>query len=136
MQIKNKKAYYNYEVLETFTAGIMLLGPEVKSIKGGKCSIGEAHCYFKDGELFVKNLTITDSGETIDRPKKLLLKKKELNELSEKVAQKGLTIVPLKMFSKKALLKMEIGLCRGKKLHDKRNTIKERDLKRELDRNL
>ena len=134
MQIKNKKAYYNYEVLETFTAGIMLLGPEVKSIKGGKCSIGESHCYFKDEELYVKNLTITESiGDTTDRPKKLLLRKKELKELSEKVAQKGLTIVPLKMFTKKALIKMEIGLCRGKKLHDKRASIKERDIKRELD---
>jgi len=93
MIIKNRKAYYDYEVIKTFTAGVMLEGYEVKPIKSGNCTIGEAHCYFKGEELFIKNITISESvGGEINREKKLLLNRKELTELSNKVTQKGLTI--------------------------------------------
>ena len=132
---KNRRAYYDYEVVKSFTAGIVLDGFEVKPIKEGKVSIGEAHCYFKGNELFVNNMTITESKHgTTNTPKKLLLNKKELIELSEKVAQKGLTIIPLKLFMKQALIKVEIGLCKGKKNFDKRESIKEKDIKRQNDR--
>ena len=121
---KNRKAYYNYEVKETFTAGIMLKGPEVKPIKEGKVSIGESHCYFSDGELYIKNITITEaSGEITNTPKKLLLKRKELNKLQEEVAQKGLTIIPLKLYTKQALIKVESYMIKGLQL--KRKILKE-----------
>jgi SsrA-binding protein len=113
----------------------MLEGYEVKPIKAGNVSIGEGHCYFKGNELFLTNLTVTESKRgTTNTPKKLLLNRKELNELSDKVAQKGLTIIPLKLYMKQALIKIEIGLCKGKKNYDKRESIKAKDIKRQNDR--
>lgn len=141
--VKNKKAYFEYQILEKLVAGIQLQGSEVKSIRGGKASISEAYCFLKDGEIFIKGMHITEHKEggkhnnhVPVRDRKLLLKKKEILKLSEKTAQKGLTIVPLELLiSKTGFVKLEIGLGKGKNLYDKRQTIKDRDLKRESERN-
>lgn len=135
--VKNRKGKYEYEMLEHYTAGIMLQGYEVKPIKEAKCNITESHCYFQDGELFIKNLTLSESVDgKIDRPKKLLLNRQELDKLVTKVEQKGLTIIPTKLFlNDKGLIKLEIALARGKKLHDKREAIKKRDVERDNNRN-
>jgi SsrA-binding protein len=138
INIINKKAKFEYEFLQTEVCGIQLLGSEVKSIRQGKFSISEGYCYFKDGELFVKGMNISDYGfgsfhETV-RDRKLLLKRKELNGLETKLIN-GLTIVPYRVFlNEKGLIKMEIALAKGKKIHDKRETIKNRDLDRDMKR--
>jgi SsrA-binding protein len=138
INIINKKAKFEYEFLQTEVCGIQLLGSEVKSIRQGKVSISEGYCYFKDGELFVKGMNISDYGfgsfhETV-RDRKLLLKRKELNGLETKLIN-GLTIVPYRVFlNEKGLIKMEIALAKGKKIHDKRETIKNRDLDRDMKR--
>ena len=140
INIINKKARFEYEFLQTDIAGISLLGSEVKSIRQGKVSISEGYCYFKDGELFVKGMNISDYGfgsfhETV-RDRKLLLKRKELNSLESKLMN-GLTIVPYRVFiNEKGLIKMEIALAKGKKIHDKRESIKSRDIDRDMKRNL
>ena len=142
--IKNKKAYFEYQILEKFIAGIQLQGSEVKSVKAAKTSITEAHCILKDGELFVKGMHITEHKEggkhynhVPVRDRKLLLKRKEINKLIAKTEQKGMTIIPLEiLITPKGLIKVEIGLAKGKNLYDKRNSIKEKDLKRESERNL
>jgi SsrA-binding protein len=120
-------------------AGMQLVGSEVKSLRASKASISEAHCFFNDGELFIKGMHIAEykqSGRHTNhepyRERKLLLKKKELKDLDRDVSTKGVTIVPLKVFiSKSGFMKLEIALVKGKKLHDKRNAIKERDQERE-----
>lgn len=140
---KNKKAYFEYNILDKHTAGIKLQGSEVKSVRKGKVSIVEAYCFISNGELFIKGMHIAEHKEGGKhnnhqplRDRKLLMKKKEIIKLDESVAQKGLTIVPLEVFiSDTGFIKMEIGLARGKHLYDKRNSIKEKDLKREMDRN-
>lgn len=138
INIINKKAKFEYEFLQTEVCGIQLLGSEVKSIRQGKVSISEGYCYFKDGELFVKGMNISDYGfgsfhETV-RDRKLLLKRKELNGLETKLIN-GLTIVPYRVFlNDKGLIKMEIALAKGKKIHDKRETIKNRDIDRDMKR--
>ena len=138
INIVNKKARFEYEFLQTEIVGIQLVGSEVKSIRQGKVSISEGYCYFKDGELFVKGMNISDYGfgsfhETV-RDRKLLLKRKELNDLESKLIN-GLTIVPYRVFlNDKGLIKMEIVLSKGKKIHDKRESIKSRDLDRELNK--
>ena len=138
VSIINKKAKFEYDFLQTETCGIQLVGSEVKSIRQGKVSISEGYCYFKDGELFVKGMNISDYGfgsfhETV-RDRKLLLKRKELNGLETKLIN-GLTIVPYRVFlNEKGLIKMEIALAKGKKIHDKRETIKNRDLDRDMKR--
>jgi len=134
----NNKARFEYEFIQTEVCGIQLVGSEVKSIRQGKVSISEGYCYFKDGELFVKGMNISDYGfgsfhETV-RDRKLLLKRKELNGLETKLIN-GLTIVPYRVFlNEKGLIKMEIALAKGKKIHDKRETIKNRDLDRDMKR--
>jgi len=129
----NKKAKFEYEFIRTEVAGIQLYGSEIKSIKDGKLSFNEAFCVFVDDELFVKNINI--SGEPI-RDRKLLLKKRELVKLQKDLI-KGFTIVPYKIFkNERGLFKIEIALGRGKKLHDKRATIKERDIKKEISKAL
>lgn len=141
--IKNKKAYFEYQILEKFIAGIQLQGSEVKSIKASKTSIAEAHCFLKDGELFVKGMHVTEHKEggrhynhAPVRDRKLLLKRKEINKLIAKTQQKGMTIVPLEVLvTPKGLVKIQIGLAKGKNLYDKRHSIKEKDLKRESERN-
>jgi SsrA-binding protein len=143
VNIKNKKAFFNYEILEKYEAGLQLTGTEIKSIRNGKASINEAYCYFKNGELFVKNMYIAEYEQGTfynhepRRERKLLLHKQELQKLEKKLEQKGLTIIPLRLYiNKRGWAKLEIGLAKGKKLYDKRETIKERDVKRDLGRKL
>lgn len=140
INIVNKKVRFEYEFLQTEIVGIQLVGSEVKSIRQGKVSISEGYSYFKDGELFVKGMNISDYGfgsfhETV-RDRKLLLKRKELNDLESKLIN-GLTIVPYRVFlNDKGLIKMEIALVKGKKLHDKRDSIKSRDVERDMKREI
>ncbi|KAA2217056.1 MULTISPECIES: SsrA-binding protein SmpB [Maribacter] len=142
INIKNKRARFEYELLETFTAGIVLAGTEIKSIRYGKASITESFCEFNDrGELFVINMQIDEYSHASHfnhKPKaerKLLLNKRELKKLHKEVKTTGLTIVPLTLFiNDRGLAKIQIALAKGKKLYDKRETIKDRDNKRNLDR--
>ncbi len=142
VNIKNKKARFEYEILDKYTAGIVLVGTEIKSIREGKASIAEGFCEFNEqGELFVINMTIQEYSHATyfnHKPKterKLLLNKRELKKLQKDVQAKGLTIVPLLLFvNERGFAKLEIALAKGKKLFDKRESIKERDTKRDLDR--
>ena len=141
VNIKNKKAWFNYEILEKFVAGIQLVGTEIKSIRMGKASLAEAYCFFKDHELFVRNMTIAEyshrgyMSHEPDRDRKLLLNRRELNKLEKKINEKGLTLIVLRIFlNDRGLAKLEIGLARGKKEYDKRESIKRKDIKRDLDR--
>jgi SsrA-binding protein len=140
VSIVNKKSKFEYEFLQTETCGIQLVGSEVKSIRGGKASISEGYCYFNNGELFVKGMNISDYGygssHDTTRDRKLLLKRKELNNLENQLTN-GLTIIPYRLFlNDKGLIKMEIALARGKKLYDKRETIKNRDIDRDMKRGI
>ena len=142
VNILNRKARFSYEILDTYTAGIVLTGTEIKSIRASKASIAESFCEFNEhGELFVINMTIQeyDYGNHFNhRPKaerKLLLHKKELRKLQKEVKNTGLTIIPLKLYiNDKGFAKLQIALAKGKKLFDKRDTIKDRENKRNLDR--
>jgi len=142
VNILNKKARFSYDLLDTYTAGIVLSGTEIKSIRASKASIAESFCEFNDhGELFVINMTVQeyDYGNHFNhKPKaqrKLLLNKKELKKLEKEVKNTGLTIVPLKLFiNEKGFAKLNIALAKGKKIFDKRESIKDRDNKRNLDR--
>jgi SsrA-binding protein len=138
--VYNKKANFEYEILEKYEAGIVLQGTEVKSIKAGKCSIGEAYLIDKDEELFIKGMNISEysqgnihNHEPL-RIRKLLLHKKEIREILRGITEEGNTAVPLAVFLKDSLVKVTIALVKGKKLYDKRETIRDRDNKRELDR--
>lgn len=142
VNILNKRAKFDFEILDKYDAGIVLSGTEIKSIGLGKASIAEAFCEFNDrSELFVINSTVeeyaygTHYNHRAKSERKLLLNRKELKKLEKDVQNKGLTIVPLRLFTTdKGLAKLEIALCRGKKNFDKRETMKERDTKRDLDR--
>ena len=142
INIQNKKARFLYEILDKYTAGIVLTGTEIKSIRDSKASIAESFCEFNErGELFVINMTIEEyvyGNYYNHRPKaerKLLLNKRELKKLRKEVQSTGLTIVPLRLFiNERGFAKMDIALGKGKKLYDKRDTIKDRDNKRNLDR--
>lgn len=141
VNIKNRQASFQYELLDKFVAGMVLKGTEIKSIREGKVNLQDGHCYFNNGELFVKGINITpyDQGTHYNheaaRERKLLLKRAELKRLETKSEEKGLTMVPLRLFiNDRGYAKLEIALARGKKIHDKRQTIKERDVKRELNR--
>lgn len=142
INIQNKKAHFQYEILDKYTAGIVLRGTEIKSIRQSKASIAESFCEFNDkGELFLINATIEEyafGNYYNHKPKaerKLLLNKKELKKLQKDVQNKGLTIIPLRLFiNEKGFAKVIIALAKGKKLYDKRETIKDRDNKRDLDR--
>jgi len=136
--IVNRKARFEYTFIDTYTAGICLFGTEVKAIKGGKASMVDTYCIFDKGELWVKGLGITPGSGSFQhealRDKKLLLRKKELRKLGSSL-DKGLTIIPVKIFvDERNRLKMEIALAKGKKLYDKRESIKERDVERDLRR--
>ncbi|HLW20328.1 MAG TPA: SsrA-binding protein SmpB [Cyclobacteriaceae bacterium] len=141
INIKNRKASFEFEFLDKYVAGIMLKGTEIKSIREGKASLTEAFCYFRNGELFVKQMHITPysmasvyNHEAV-RDRKLLLSKKELNKLESKFEEKGLSIIPVRLFvNDRGLAKVEIALGRGRKLHDKRQNIKEKDAKRDLEK--
>jgi SsrA-binding protein len=141
MEIKNRSAYYEYFIDDKFVAGIMLLGTEVKSLREGKANFNDSFCVFIKGELFLRSFHIAEySHGTVNnhdpiRERKLLLNRRELKKLEGKIKEKGYTIVPLRLFlNEKNLVKMEIGLAKGKKLHDKRDTIKQRDTDREIKR--
>ncbi len=141
VNILNKRAKFDYEFLEKFDAGIVLTGTEIKSIRLGKASITESFCEFHNGELFVINSQVeeylygTHYNHKAKSERKLLLNKKELKSLEKSMQNKGLTIIPLRLYvNEKGYAKMEIALCRGKKTYDKRETIKDRDTKREIDR--
>jgi SsrA-binding protein len=140
VNITNRKAKFEYEFIRTLTAGIQLLGSEVKSIRDSRVDFSDSYCYFINGELYIKNLSITqmDShySHEAKRDRKLLLKKRELSKL-EKDLVKNLTIIPYKIFeTDKSMLKMEIALGRGKKLYDKRETIKNRDIERDMQKEI
>src|SRR5210317_1300988 len=142
VNIQNKKARFEYEILDKYTAGIVLTGTEIKSIRQSKASIAESFCEFNEqGELFIINMTIeeyawgTHYNHKPKASRKLLLNKRELNKLEKEVKNVGLTIIPLKLFiNDKGFAKLDIALAKGKKLYDKRETIKDRDNKRNLDR--
>lgn len=141
MEILNRKAKYEYEILEDYVAGIVLQGSEVKSIRLGNVNLGEAYCYVKDSEVWMINSHIStynsDKFTNHDplRIRKLLLNKKEIRKINEKLQIQGITLIPLKMFiNNKGLIKILIGVCKGKHNYDKRNDIKDKDNKRELDR--
>lgn len=136
----NKKAYHEYFVDEVFEAGLALQGTEVKSIRMGQVSIKESYCRIRNGEVFVDNMNISPyeqgNRENHDplRARKLLLHSYEIEKLSKKVAEKGLTLVPTKLYFKGGKVKLEIGVCRGKKLYDKRETLKRNQADREASR--
>jgi SsrA-binding protein len=138
----NKKAYHEYFVEETFEAGVMLIGSEVKSIRQGNVNIRDSFVYINGTTVRLINTHIApyDKGSHFNpdsrRERILLLNKNEINKLRGKAEQKGYTIIPLRLYFKDALVKLEIGLCKGKELHDKRRTIKERDVKRDTERQI
>ncbi|MBU2913862.1 MULTISPECIES: SsrA-binding protein SmpB [Reichenbachiella] len=142
VNIRNKKARYEYEFIDTYVAGLVLKGTEIKSIKEGKASLQEAYCYVGKGEMFIKGMHVSvyEQGTVYNhdplREKKLLLNKSEIEKIETKSQEKGLTLIPLRLFvNARGYAKIEIALAKGKKIHDKRGSIKEKDVKRELERN-
>ncbi len=141
INIKNKKAGFEFFLLENFTAGIQLTGTEIKSLRDGKASLADAYCLFIGNELFVKSLHIAEytfgtyNNHDPKRDRKLLLNKRELRKLLTKTKEKGLTIIPTLLFiNEKGIAKLDISIAKGKKLYDKRETLKTKDTKREMDR--
>lgn len=137
--VKNKKARFEYEWLDTYHTGIVLQGTEIKAIRLHKVNLQEAYCYVHRGEVFVKGLHIghyemgTHYNHEEKRERKLLLKKQEIEKIKKRMEEKGLTLIPTKLFiNNRGLAKLEVALAKGKKLHDKRDSIKEKDMKREL----
>lgn len=141
-KIENRKARHEFHIDETYEAGIALKGTEVKSIRDGKASLHEAFAYLNQGEVWMKNMYIKPyefgsyNNHNERRDRKLLLKRKEIREIDKKINQKGVTLVPLKLYFKGGYVKILLGLARGKKQYDKRENIKEKDVKRELDRKI
>jgi SsrA-binding protein len=141
MEIKNRSAYFEYQIDDKYDAGMVLTGTEVKSLRSGKVSFNDSYCIFQDGELFIKSLHISEyelgtyANHAPVRDRKLLLHKKEIRKMMGKIKEKGFTIIPLRIyFSESGKAKVQIGLARGKKLHDKRESIKQRESDRELRR--
>lgn len=141
MEVKNKKAYFDYTILKEIEAGISLAGSEIKSVRNGSIDLKDSYVVFKDNEAYALNVYIAkyEEANTFNhderRSRKLLLHKKEINKLKEFKEQEGISIIPLKAYFKNSHLKILIGVCKGKKLYDKRESIKKRDLEREI-RNL
>lgn len=141
VNIKNKKARFNYEIGDTFTAGIVLTGTEIKSIREGKASLADSYCVVDNGEVWVKNMHISEyfygsyNNHSVKRDRKLLLNRKEIAKIAKESESPGFTIVPIRIFiSEKGYAKLVIGIGKGKKQYDKRQSIKEREDKRNLDR--
>jgi SsrA-binding protein len=141
MEIKNRSAFHEYFIDNKYVAGMVLTGTEVKSLKAGKASFNDSYCIVHKGEIWIKSLHIAEySHGTVNnheplRERKLLLQKREIRKIESKLKEKGYTLIPLRIFiNEKGLLKVEIGLAKGKKLHDKRETIKQRDVEREMKR--
>ena len=138
----NRKAHHDYFILEKFEAGIELCGTEVKSIRQGNLNLKDSYCSIKDGEIFALGLHISpyEKGNIFNkdpmRPKRLLMHKREILRLYGKIKQEGLTVIPLSVYLKDSLVKVEVGLCKGKKLYDKRDDAAKRDAKREIDRTM
>lgn len=141
---KNRKAHYEYTILDEFIAGVMLVGSELKPLMNNKVSLNEAYCFVSDGEVFIKGMHIAeyqlvgkyDTHEPT-RTRKLLLNKREIKQIEKKITQKGMTLIPINIHTNKTgLVKVKIGLGKGKKIHDKKNSIKDRDIKRDTDREL
>jgi SsrA-binding protein len=139
--ILNRKAKFEYTFVDTLEAGIMLVGPEVKSLREGNANMTDAYCFFRKGELFIRGLYIAEykmAHHFVPDPRqerKLLLNKRELKKLERKAKEKGFTIIPYKIFfNDRGLVKIEIALAQGKKVHDKRQSIKDKDARRDLDR--
>lgn len=143
IKIKNKRVSWEYHLVEKFVAGIVLTGTEIKSIRGGKASLADSYCYFENGELFVRGMHIAEysygtyNNHVAKRDRKLLLTSRELRKLNTKVREKGMTLIPVTLFiNDRGLAKLEIALARGKHYYDKRESLKEKDSKREMDRHL
>ena len=141
MDLSNRKAYHEYHIEQKYVAGLVLSGTEIKSLRAGKASFNDSYCFFHKGELFVKSLHIseynfgTHYNHEPMQERKLLLQKKELRKLENKIKEKGYSIIPLKIFfSESGFAKMEIGLGKGKKIYDKRETIKARETDRDIKR--
>jgi SsrA-binding protein len=141
INIKNRKATFDYEIIETFTAGIVLTGTEIKSIRQGKCGLTDTYCMVINGEVWVKNMYIAEysfgsyNNHTTHRDRKLLLNRKEIRRIAKDNLQPGYSIVPLRLFiNERGLAKLVIAIARGKKQYDKRQSIKEREDKRAIDR--
>lgn len=141
INIKNKRAGFDYEFIETFTAGIVLTGTEIKSIRMGKASLVDTYCFLTKGEVWVKNMHITEyfygsyNNHVVRRDRKLLLNKKEIKKLERGTKETGFTIVPVRMFiNEKGLAKVVVALAKGKKQYDKRESLKEKDDRRDMDR--
>lgn len=139
--VKNKKALFEYNLLDSFEAGIQLLGSEIKSIRASKVNLQEAYCYFLGDELYIKGMHIAEyshggyANHEPVRPRKLLLKRTELRKIKNKLKEKGITVIPVKLYiNERGFAKLEIAIAKGKKLYDKRQEIKTKDVKRELDR--
>jgi SsrA-binding protein len=141
IEIKNRRASFDYSFVEKYTAGLVLLGTEIKAIRQGKAALVDSYCYFRKGELYVKNMNISEYTEgnlynhEPQRERKLLLSKQELSKLEKKMKDQGLTIIPVSLFtSDSGYAKLEIALAKGKKLFDKRDDIKAKDIDRDLKR--
>lgn len=141
--VENRKANFHYQILDKFTAGIQLTGTEIKSVREGKVNLNDSYCHFKRGALYVRNMHISEyklgniNNHEPKRERKLLLKKRELQRLENKIKERGYTIVPTMVFlNERGIAKLEIALAQGKKRHDKRQAIKEKDIKREMDREM
>ena len=141
INIRNKRATFDYEILEEFIAGVVLVGTEIKSIRAGKASLTDSYCYFQDGELWIRGVNISEydwgtcNNHVPRRDRKLLLQRKELNKLQRQLQDRGLTVVGLRLFlNERGFAKIVIGLARGRKAYDKREYLKENDAKREMDK--
>jgi len=141
INIRNKRSTFDYELIERFSAGIQLAGTEIKSIRMGKASLVDSYCYFVNGELWLKGMRVSEyfygtyNNHQPERERKLLLNKKELQKLERKTKESGLTIIPVRLFlNDRGFAKIEIALAKGKKQHDKRETLKQKDAGREMDR--
>ena len=143
MKISNKKAYFNYQVIDTWITGIILVGSEIKSIRDNKVNFVDSFAHIQNNEVFIKGLYISEYKQANqfnhipDRERKLLLKTKEINKIKRLLIDKGMTLVPLSLFiNEKGLCKVELGLCKGKKDYDKREDIKKKDQARDQDRDI
>lgn len=142
MEIKNRQASFNYFIEDTIQAGIVLVGTEIKSIRNGQANIKDSYAIIKNGEAFILNMHISkyENGSIFNhdetRTRKLLLKKSEILKLRDKIEISGYTLVPLRVYIKNNKAKVEIGICKGKKNYDKRESLKEKDIKRQIDKTL
>lgn len=141
INIRNKRATFDYEILEEYVAGVVLVGTEIKSVRMGKVALTDSYCYFSDGELWIRGVNIAEyawgtcNNHTPKRDRKLLLNRKELNKLERSLQDRGLTVVGLRLFlNERGLVKIVIGLAKGRKSYDKREYLKENDAKREMDK--